>query len=108
MKSKFYIIIPCYKATGKVGAVVKAIESIADKKKHNIDANSLEGHRSQPISSLTDSPIERISSGYQELDRVLGGGLVPGSLVLIGGDPGIGKSTAGSIISSAFDYNEDI
>lgn len=36
---------------------------------------------------------QRISSGYKELDRVLGGGLVPGSLVLIGGEPGIGKST---------------
>jgi DNA repair protein RadA/Sms len=35
----------------------------------------------------------RWSSGYGELDRVLGGGIVPGSLVLIGGDPGIGKST---------------
>jgi DNA repair protein RadA/Sms len=35
----------------------------------------------------------RIGSGYQELDRVLGGGIVPGSLVLVGGDPGIGKST---------------
>lgn len=34
-----------------------------------------------------------MNSGYQELDRVLGGGIVPGSLVLIGGDPGIGKST---------------
>ncbi|MFN5194473.1 MAG: DNA repair protein RadA, partial [Cyanobacteriota bacterium] len=35
----------------------------------------------------------RLGSGYGELDRVLGGGLVPGSLVLLGGDPGIGKST---------------
>ena len=35
----------------------------------------------------------RISSGMEELDRVLGGGIVPGSLVLVGGDPGIGKST---------------
>jgi len=35
----------------------------------------------------------RYSSGIQELDRVLGGGLVPGSVILIGGDPGIGKST---------------
>jgi len=35
----------------------------------------------------------RIGSGFEEFDRVLGGGLVPGSLVLIGGDPGIGKST---------------
>jgi len=41
--------------------------------------------------SLADSP--RISLGLPEFDRVLGGGLVPGSLVLLGGDPGIGKST---------------
>ena len=36
---------------------------------------------------------ERISTGVSEFDRVLGGGVVPGSLVLIGGEPGIGKST---------------
>src|SRR6476661_3368010 len=35
----------------------------------------------------------RIGTGTQELDRVLGGGIVPGSVVLLGGDPGIGKST---------------
>src|SRR3712207_3348665 len=35
----------------------------------------------------------RVSSGVTEFDRVLGGGIVPGSLILIGGDPGIGKST---------------
>ena len=39
-----------------------------------------------------DAP--RIATGLDELDRVLGGGLVPGSVVLIGGDPGVGKSTA--------------
>ncbi|MBM0742633.1 DNA repair protein RadA [Phormidium sp. CLA17] len=52
----------------------------------------------QPKASLTlaqisDHPQARLASGYIELDRVLGGGIVPGSLVLIGGDPGIGKST---------------
>ena len=36
---------------------------------------------------------ERVKTGYDELDRVLGGGLVPGSLILLGGEPGIGKST---------------
>ena len=41
--------------------------------------------------NIEDSP--RIKSGSDEFDRVLGGGLIPGSLVLIGGDPGIGKST---------------
>ena len=45
------------------------------------------------LTQITDHPQSRLSSGYTELDRVLGGGIVPGSLVLIGGDPGIGKST---------------
>ncbi len=51
-----------------------------------------------PLAALTfpeiiDGEEERWESGFGELDRVLGGGVVPGSLVLIGGDPGIGKST---------------
>jgi len=50
-------------------------------------------YRSELISQTQKQRIERISSGFEELDRVLGGGLVPGSLVLVGGDPGIGKST---------------
>ncbi|NLL37039.1 MAG: DNA repair protein RadA [Fretibacterium sp.] len=45
------------------------------------------------VSSLEVVPPERISTGISELDRVLGGGLVPGGVVLIGGEPGIGKST---------------
>ena len=42
---------------------------------------------------IEESEQERVHSGIGEFDRVLGGGIVPGSLVLIGGDPGIGKST---------------
>jgi DNA repair protein RadA/Sms len=42
---------------------------------------------------IVDTAETRWESGFGELDRVLGGGIVPGSLVLIGGDPGIGKST---------------
>jgi len=49
--------------------------------------------RPEPITALTPANEERRSSGIGELDRVLGGGIVPGSVVLIGGDPGIGKST---------------
>ena len=45
------------------------------------------------LDQIEDPTYARLSSGYLELDRVLGGGIVPGSLVLIGGDPGIGKST---------------
>src|SRR6185437_5507034 len=42
---------------------------------------------------ITTSTDARLSTGIGELDRVLGGGIVPGSLVLLGGEPGIGKST---------------
>ena len=47
----------------------------------------------QILSSVTAQRLERTQSGMDELDRVLGGGIVPGSAILIGGDPGIGKST---------------
>ena len=46
-----------------------------------------------PLSSVKDAEETRFSTGMGELDRVLGGGAVAGSLVLVGGDPGIGKST---------------
>ena len=45
------------------------------------------------IDDIEEDEIERFSSGIDEFDRVLGGGIVPGSLVLIGGSPGVGKST---------------
>jgi DNA repair protein RadA/Sms len=46
-----------------------------------------------PIGGVSSAEASRLPSGIGELDRVLGGGLVPGSIVLFGGDPGIGKST---------------
>jgi DNA repair protein RadA/Sms len=54
------------------------------------------GTTSRQVTALADvseQTITRVSVGINELDRVLGGGIVPGSVVLIGGDPGIGKST---------------
>ena len=48
---------------------------------------------SQDISSLAATPLARHDTGIGELDRVLGGGLVPGSMILLAGEPGIGKST---------------
>ena len=60
-------------------------------------ANKFEGlaasSQLQKISSIKAAEIERIPTGISEFDRVLGGGLVEGGVVLIGGDPGIGKST---------------
>jgi len=49
--------------------------------------------RPVPLSQVTFEKYERVSSGIGELDLVLGGGIVRGSLVLVGGDPGVGKST---------------
>ena len=46
-----------------------------------------------PVESISIAPEPRIGLGNGEVDRILGGGLVPGSMVLIGGEPGIGKST---------------
>jgi DNA repair protein RadA/Sms len=47
----------------------------------------------QRLGEVESSDLRRLGTGSEELDRVLGGGLVPGSVVLLGGDPGIGKST---------------
>lgn len=47
----------------------------------------------KPLASIAGSSVKRMATGIREFDRVLGGGLVPGSLVLLGGTPGIGKST---------------
>ena len=47
----------------------------------------------EPMASVDVKPEARLSSGIDELDRVLGGGWISGSLVLLGGEPGVGKST---------------
>jgi DNA repair protein RadA/Sms len=59
-------------------------------------ASHANGSAARPVLRLVDVEAEeakRISTGVSELDRVLGGGLVPASLVLVGGEPGVGKST---------------
>ncbi len=74
--------------------LVETWESPAGAGKNRYQASALAP--STPLSVLSDikaSELERIPTGQDELDRVLGGGWVPGGVVLIGGDPGIGKST---------------
>ena len=56
-------------------------------------AGSLSGEHAVALADVETDSSPRIATGIGEFDRVLGGGLVPGSLVLLGGDPGIGKST---------------
>ena len=46
-----------------------------------------------PVGEVASTPIRRLKTGTEEFDRVLGGGLVPGSVALLGGEPGVGKST---------------
>lgn len=54
-----------------------------------------------PLSQISARDDTRMLTGMKELDRVLGGGIVSGSLVLVGGDPGIGKSTVIASVSEA-------
>ena len=72
---------PVRKSSGKGGAAERS------------QGLSSQGKRPSILSEISMDKEERILTGIGELDRVLGGGVVPGSLVLVGGDPGIGKST---------------
>ncbi|MBD1842374.1 DNA repair protein RadA [Cyanobacteria bacterium FACHB-63] len=71
-------------------AQVTRIRGTSGKSRSNTPAQAI---ASLKLNEISDQAQDRLASGYVELDRVLGGGIVPGSLVLIGGDPGIGKST---------------
>ena len=68
---------------------------ISDLKEPSVDSRRRTGTEGRPVrlGSVGTSDHDRMSSGIGELDRVLGGGIVLGSLVLISGEPGIGKST---------------
>jgi DNA repair protein RadA/Sms len=61
--------------------------------------------RPEPIGEISIDPEMRWKTGISEFDRTLGGGLVPGSVVLSGGDPGIGKSTLVLQISAGKQVN---
>lgn len=68
--------------------------SAAETKPEKIARASLSGSaKPQKLEEVSGEDAKRLGTGIPELDRVLGGGLVPGSLVLLSGDPGIGKST---------------
>ena len=80
---------------GKFGTLVEEITETAPAvQKAAKRERSATGHIPVPLNQVHEEKFERVSSGIAELDTVLGGGIVPGSLVLIGGDPGIGKSTS--------------
>ncbi|ASI47423.1 MAG: DNA repair protein RadA [Anaplasma ovis] len=75
------------------GAWDSIVEEIAPKNKHAARAQQKESPLVMPICGSSAEPVYRFCVGNDELDRVLGGGIVAGSSTLIGGEPGIGKST---------------
>jgi len=68
-------------------------QKVVERKNSNLKAKNDKGNVPQKLNSYQAKETLRTSTGFGELDRVLGGGLVKGSLVLLGGEPGIGKST---------------
>jgi DNA repair protein RadA/Sms len=79
----------CKRATGELAVLLEERATPVGGRGRRVAPSS----RPRPIRDVTMDQDERRRTGIGELDRVLGGGVVPGSLVLIGGDPGIGKST---------------
>ena len=78
---------------GKFGTLVEEIAETPAPQKAAKRERSASFNKPVALSQVREEKFARIPSGIAELDTVLGGGIVPGSLVLIGGDPGIGKST---------------
>jgi len=74
--------------------IEERVEESSDKGiKPSLRSNWVGDKGIRPLSEITSDDHARFSSGIREFDRILGGGFVEGSLVLVGGDPGIGKST---------------
>ena len=79
----------------------KEAEKVAIKKA----VNKAGGAEIIDLTTIKANTLERLKTGIDEIDRVLGGGLVPGSLVLLSGEPGIGKSTLVAQIANAVGKN---
>jgi len=77
----------------RTGSYVSLVEERAATARSGMRVITPAGNRPRRFAEISGEGGERTATGIGELDRVLGGGLVRGSLVLIGGDPGIGKST---------------
>ena len=69
------------------------VAELVTKKTKGLTGRNILESKPVAINEVDAADEERISTGFSELDRVLGGGIVPGGMVLVGGDPGIGKST---------------
>jgi len=82
------------------------VEEIKSKRSKHQDIKN--NKKSIPFNEISSKKISRFTSGFREFDRVLGGGIVPGSVVLLGGEPGIGKSTIVLQAAGKISLNEKV
>ncbi|MTW86403.1 DNA repair protein RadA [Virgibacillus dakarensis] len=80
--------------------LVEEVEATGNRSSHGLARDIRQASKPEKITAIESQKEPRITTTMKEFNRVLGGGIVPGSLVLIGGDPGIGKSTLLLQISS--------
>ena len=93
-------------ACGKFNTMAEKIIKSADAV--NSVKTNYAASRAKPLKEITFERYARTSSGISEFDNVLGGGIVAGSLVLLGGDPGIGKSTLLTQIAAHLSVNKKV
>ncbi len=91
---------------GAWGSLVEGILDAQSEKKN--EANMIEAAESIDLRTIKNELVNRLTTGWQEIDRVLGGGLLPGSLLLLSGEPGIGKSTLAAQLADALARNTNI
>lgn len=80
-------------ACGEWNTMVEAPKEVSKKSSSSGSSSTVRDRKPLKLREIDYSGEKRLSLGMGEVDRILGGGIVPGSLVLIGGEPGIGKST---------------
>ncbi|BCJ43248.1 DNA repair protein RadA [Actinoplanes ianthinogenes] len=76
---------------GEWGSIIESTVSVGVSGR--VVSSRMPSEPARPISQISAAPARAVPSGVSELDRVLGGGLVPGAVVLLAGEPGVGKST---------------
>lgn len=91
---------------GSWGTLSESILDAQTEKKEEV--KKIAGATVVDLRSLKGGPEIRIKSGLEEIDRVLGGGLLPGSLLLLSGEPGIGKSTLAAQLANALSRDGEV
>jgi DNA repair protein RadA/Sms len=81
------------RACGEWNSLVETVVRAKAAGPRSLRAGSADAATAVPLAHIGETDVPRLATGIAELDRVLGGGLVAGSLILVGGEPGIGKST---------------